>query len=289
MPEATIADFVATFLTDGSQQVEPITGRVLLSPKRLVLASGDGRTTIPLSEIFDVVIGHVPPDLSGYFDDTIAIAHTAMGDPRTAILEAEGDTITRFRTVLFRALLGGASVRIKHPARIGGRVTDVGTEKATLRLGEGAVAFEGLDPPLRIELSSVTHFEKTERTLDGRTRPALNVQFTEDGEAVTAEVVMASPRRMNLLGRYLRLEYSDLLEEVRELDISDGETELLVAIYSGGGSSDLSSVVGKDPSTVTMLLNKLEEKALVASTNEGTTVTSLGRLAVSEQVEQVNA
>lgn len=289
MPEATIADFVARFLPDGSRAEEPITGRVVLSQKRLVLASGDGRTTIPLSEVFDVVLGQVPPELSDYFDDTIAIAHTARGNRQTAILEAEGETITRFRTVLFKALLGGASVRIKHPARIGGRVTDVPSREASLQLGSGRVTFEGLQEPLRIELSAVTHFEKTDRTINGRTRPALNVQHTEDGEAVTSEVVMASPRRMNLLGRYLRMEYSDLLEEVRDIDISAAETELLVALYSGGESVDVASVVDKDPSTVTMLLNTLEEKSLVTSTKEGTSLTSLGRLAVSEQVEQVNA
>lgn len=289
MPEATIADFVARFLPDGSRAKEPITGRVVLSPKRLVLASGEGRTTIPLSEVFDVVVGQVPPELSDYFDDTIAIAHTARGSRQTAILEADDQKIARFRTVLFKALLGGASVRIKHPARVGGRVTDARTQNATLRLGAGAVTFEDLEPALRLELASVTHFEKTDRTINGRTRPALNVQHTEDGEAVTSEVVMASPRRMNLLGRYLRTEYSDLLYEVRELEISSTEIELLVAIYSGAESGDIASVVDKDPSTVTMLLNSLEEKSLVASAKDGTSLTSLGRLAVSERVEEVNA
>lgn len=289
MPEATIADFVARFLPDDRRGSEPIAGRVVLSQKRLVLASGDGRTTVPLSDVFDVVVGHVPPDLSEYFDDTIAIAYTSLGERRTAILEADAESISRFRTVLFKALIGGATVRIKHPARIGGRYTDASACKASIHLQERAVTFDGLSPPLRIDLSTITHFEKRDRTINGRTRPALNVQFMDDHEAITSEIVMGSPRLMNLLGRYLRLEYSELLEDVKDVELSEAETELLVAIYSGADGSNLAGVLGNDPSTVTMLLNTLEEKALVGSTNDGTHLTSLGRLAVGERMEGINA
>ena len=289
MPEAAIADFVAKFLPDDRRGSEPIAGRVVLSQKRIVFASSDGRTSVPLSDVFDVVVGQVPPDLAEYFDDTVAIAYTKLDERRTAILEADAEKVSRFKTVLFKALLGGATVRIKHPARIGGRTTEATARKAKLRLQSGAVVFEGLDSPLTIDLSTITHFEKTERTINDRTRPALNVQFTEDGQAITSEVVMSSPRRMNLLGRFLRLEYSDLLEEVRGIEITDAETELLVAIYSGAGSMNLANVVDQDPSTVTMLLNSLEEKGLVGNTDEGTHLTSKGQLAVSERVERVNA
>lgn len=289
MPESTIADFVGRFLPDsGATATEPTAGRIVLSPKRLVLASGEGRETIPLSDVFDVVVGQVPADLAEYFDDTVAIAYSTGTDPRTAIVEAEAEDVTRFTNVLFRALLQGAAVRVKHPARIGGRYTDADAERASLRLGDRTVVFEGSDPLLRIDLSSVTHFEKTDRTINGRSRPALNVQYTTDGEAITAEVVMNSTRLMNLLGRFLRLEYSNLLQAVREMDLSEGEMEVLVAIYSSAGDADLAGVLGRDPSGLTMVLNSLEEKGLVTSSDGGTTLTSMGRLAVGDGIEDVN-
>lgn len=290
MPESTIADFMGRFLPDSrGGGEEPSTGRIVLSPKRLVLASGDGQRTIPLADVFDVVVGQVPSDLSAYFDDTVAVAYRAHGERLTAIVEADAEDVSRFTDVLFRALLQGTSVRVKHPARVGGRYTDETAESASLRLGDRAVAFDGTDPLLRIDLSAVTHFEKTDRTINGRTRPALNVQYTSDGRSITAEVVMGSSRLMNLLGRYLRLEYADLLSSVRELDISSGELEVLVALYSAGDGVDLAGLVDRETSAITMLLNSLEEKGLVASTEEGTSLTSMGRLAVSEGVEGVNA
>lgn len=289
MPEAAIADFVARFLPDDRQGTEPIRGRVVLSQKRLVFASNDGRTTVPLSDVFDIVVGQVRPDLAEYFDDTVAIAYTRLGERRTAVLEADAETVSRFRTVLFKALLGGATVRIKHPASVGGRYTDASARKGSIKLGEGAVTFDGLDEPLRIDLSSIIHIEKMDRSMNGRTHPALNVEFMKGGRAITSEVVMSSSRRMNLLGRYLRFEYSEMLEDVQDLDVSGAETELLVAIYSGAGGGNLADVVDEDPSTVTMVLNALEEKELVGSTNDGTHLTSLGRLVVGERLEQVNA
>jgi helix-turn-helix protein len=70
---------------------------------------------------------------------------------------------------------------------------------ASLALGRRAVTFERPDEPLRIDLSEVTHFGRTTRTVDGTSRPALEVQFTRDRRAMTTEVVVASGRRMNLL------------------------------------------------------------------------------------------
>lgn len=289
MPESTIADFVARFLADSRRGVEPTRGRVVLSQKRLVLASGEGRTTIPLADVFDVVVGHVPVGLSEFFDDTVAIAFTRGEDRVTAIVEADGQTITRFRTVLFKALLQGSSVSVRHPAEVGGRRTGAEAQRAELRLEEAAVRLVGLDEPLTIELSAVTYFRKIHRTIDGRTRPALEVQFTADGRAITSEIVLDSSRRMNLLGRYLRIEYSNLVAEIRDVELPEGEVELLTAIYSGADGGNLSGVLDMDPGGVTMLLNSLEEKRLLATTEEGTTLTSLGKMAVSDRVEDVNA
>ena len=135
MPESKIADFVARFLPDSRKRAEPTKGRVVLSQKRLVLAGGEGKVTIPLGHVFDVVVGQIPSGLSAFFDDTVVIAYRRGSDRTTAVLEADGETITRFRTVLFKALLQGTAVRVKHPAQVGGRRRDASVRTAELRLG----------------------------------------------------------------------------------------------------------------------------------------------------------
>jgi helix-turn-helix protein len=74
MSESVIADFVGQFNASVLERTEPETGRVLLSEKRLVLVTDQGKVTIPLTDIFDVAVGHVPPDLGDFFKSTVTIA-----------------------------------------------------------------------------------------------------------------------------------------------------------------------------------------------------------------------
>lgn len=92
---------------------------------------------------------------------------------------------------------------------------------------------------------------------------------------------------MNLLGRYIRLQYTHLKQELADVTLTSEEIEALVAIYSSGPNASLAAVLGVDASRVTMLLNDLIEKELVTD-DDGIALTSLGRAAVSEHIEDVN-
>lgn len=283
MSESVVADFVARY-SNGRR--DPIQGRVLLSHKRLVLASDDERVTIPTSSIFDVAVGHVGADMKEFFDSTVTIGYRRDGEGRSAIVEADEDTVDRFSTVLFKTLLHGATASVVHPARTGGRVTDANAETARLRLGDRTVGFEGLG--LQIDVSTVVGFRKIQRTMDGQQREAVSIRHMDGSGAVTTDVSLPESRRLNVLGRYVRLVYSDVREEVGDLDVTEGETEVLVALYSGASEGNLAGVLGIDPSRVTMLLTSLEEKGLVENEGGQTELTSRGLLVVGERLESVN-
>ncbi|WP_135829029.1 CheF family chemotaxis protein [Halorussus halobius] len=283
MSEKVIADFVARFSLDTFESPEPVKGRIVLSPKRLVLATGGSKTTVPLSKLFDVNVGHVPSDYETFFQDTMTLAFRDDGARRVAVIEAGSEEVSRFKTVLFKATLNGTQARVKHPARVGGRVTDASFRPAKLGIEPGTVRFSG-DDPVVVELASVTYFRKQRRDIG----PVVLVRHAEQGQAVTSEVVIGSERRLNLLGRYLRLEYSELAEEVEDVTTSETEMEALVAIYSGARSGDLAGTLGLDSSRVTMLLNDLREKSLVDEGEKGVSLTARGRLLVSDRIESVN-
>ncbi|MEA5385818.1 CheF family chemotaxis protein [Haloarculaceae archaeon H-GB2-1] len=121
MSESVIADFVAKFNSEATSQVDPVKGRILLSQKRLVLAASarDDKLTIPLSKIFDIAVGHVPPDLGDFFNSTVTIAFDHKDRRIVAAVEASDEKIQKFSTVLFKAILNGTEMTIKHPARMG--------------------------------------------------------------------------------------------------------------------------------------------------------------------------
>jgi helix-turn-helix protein len=286
MSESAIADFVTTFIPDTATHAEPVRGRVVMSKRQIVLATSEDRVVVPLNGVFDVKHASAPGDLAKFFEDTVTIGYERDGQKHVAVVEGGGDTVDRFVTLVFKALLNGATVRAKHPARRGGRITDQSFESASLYLVPGAVELRG-DIQTQIVVSTVTHFERLEREAGDSTRPMLSVRHMGDTGAVTTELALDSSRRMNLLGRFLRLKYAHLKQELGDATLSEDEVEALVAIYSTGPDVSLAAMLGVDASHLTMLLNDLVEKGFVED-QDGVELTSLGQAAVSEHIEDVN-
>jgi helix-turn-helix protein len=283
MSEKVIADFVARFSLDTFDSPEPVKGRIVLSRKRLVLATTDSKSTIPLSDLFDINVGQVPGELESFFQDTITIAYRDKDRRRVAVVEAGSEEVSRFKTVLFKAVLNGTKAQVKHPARVGGRVTGSSFQSAKLKIEQGEVQFAGSNS-MTVNLANVTHFQKAKRDIG----PVLVVRHAEEGQSVTSEFGIDSDRKLNLLGRYLRLEYSELAQEAEDVSTSEDEMEALVAIYSGARSGDLAGTLGVDSSRVTMLLNDLQEKDLIDEGKKGLSLTARGQLLVSDRIESVN-
>jgi helix-turn-helix protein len=292
MSESVIADFVAKFNSESTSRGDPAKGRVVLSQKRLVLAANDNhRATIPLSSIFDIAVGQVPDDLGDFFDSTVTIAFERNGRRYVAAVEAGDDKIDKFSTVLFKAVLNSTETTVKHPARVGGRVTDEEYTPAKLYLQPKMVRFKRHDDDIDISLSTITGFNRGSRKIAGTKRPVIEVRHMSQGQSTVTMAATDSPRKLSILGRYLRLEYADLMAELRDIEISTDEKEILVALYSGAGSEGMSlaNVVDKRPQKVTVLLNRLEQSELVVDSKQGTKLTPKGRVVVSNHLEDVNA
>lgn len=292
MSESVIADFVGNFNAEVMGTTEPVKGRVLLSQKRLVLAANESdKFTIPLTSVFDIAVGHVPPDLGDFFDSTVTIAFEQGQERFVAVVEAEDDKISKFSTVLFKAILNGTETTIKERARVGGRVMNEEFSTAKLYIEDGVVEFRSPSGSFTVDLATVTDFQRTTREIAGSDRPTLTFRHMMDGTAVTTMAAMASPRKMSILGRYLRLEYSDLMEDLRDIELSDDKTEILVAIYSTGDMQGmpLADIVGTDSSQVTMLLQELEADGLIQDSSDGPTLTPKGEVVASRYLEDVNS
>ncbi|WP_225333155.1 CheF family chemotaxis protein [Halomicrobium urmianum] len=291
MSESVIADFVGQFNAEVMTRAEPVQGRVLLSQKRLVLAANeDDKLTIPLSAVFDVAVGHVPPDLGDFFQSTVTVAFERGGQRSVAVVEADDEKVEKFSTVLFKAIINGTDTSVTERARVGGRVTDEGFESAKLYVEAGTVEFRRPDGSFAVSLETVTDFERGRREIGGEERPVLTFRHMKAGRAVTTVAAVPSSRKLSILGRYLRLEYTDLVQELEDVELTDDKTELLVAMYSTGDSEGmpLASVVGKDGSEVTMLLRDLQEDGLVQDSPDGPALTPKGEVVASKHLEDVN-
>jgi len=291
MSESVIADFVGGFNSELTAGTQPVRGRVLLSEKRLVLAADarEDKLTIPLRHIFDVAVGHVPADLGDFFDSTVSVAFQRNDRRYVTAIEADDEKIEKFSTVLFKAILNGTDMTVKHPARVGGRVTDAEFVPAKLFPKPRAVRFERADDVFTVRLANVTAFERLDREIAGSTQQVLSVRHQRQGQAITSYAATTSGRKMNVLGRYLRLEYSEIQDELSDVVLSEDEKWVLVAIYSTGQGMPLADILDKDASEVTMLMNDLTADGLVEDAPEGPTLTPKGKILASRHLEDVNA
>jgi helix-turn-helix protein len=285
-----LADFMGRFALDGTWDRESVEGRVLLNDDQLVLVGPDQKEVLQLSRMVDVVLEQVPQEYSQYFNSSVVVAFASpeQEPPRTATIEADGDAADRLGWLLFRTQLHARTVLLNHPSRIGGRVASGGFESATLYLGEESVSFGDINTPFRVPLDSVVGFGRPERTVQGAARQVLSIRHVQGGTSMMTEIDVRSKQRRTLMGRILRIEYGKRRAEISDLDLSAKEKELLVALHSGGGAADLAVVLGIESSQVSMLLNGLEDEGLVETSEDGVHLTSTGRIALEEHLDDTN-
>ncbi|TKX53342.1 hypothetical protein EXE42_13265 [Halorubrum sp. SP3] len=289
MGESVVADFVGRVHATSQETDEPVTGRVLLSQRRLVLATDDGKETIPLSRVFDVVVGSVPGDLRSFFNESVTIAYESDGSRRSALVEGESEDMDRFVRLLFKTLLRNVTVTVRHPAKVGGRVTDATDHRASVSVSPGEIRFGDCPEPFAVDLSAVIDYERTDRTLGGKKRPALVFRHVADGQTVTSITTVPNERALNILGRYIKIEYDEAMEDLESFDPTEEQLEILVSIYSAGGEATIADVVTGDVTQTSMVLDSLREAGLVADGEAGTTLTRKGQMIVSSHLESVNA
>lgn len=287
MADSVVADFVTDVIPDTGSYDEPVRGRVLMNRESVVLVTKNDRVTFDMDHIFDIAYGSAPEELRGFFDDTVTIAYEADGARRVALIEGADETVERFTDLLFKGVLNKTQVAVKHPAKIGGRITDESFQKAAMFVDPTSVKFKTRET-FSIEISTVSKFGRIEREVFGSTQPVLSVKHADNGTDTTSEIVLQPERKMNVLSRFLRIEYNQLQKELGDISLRDTEIEALVGLYSGATEGSLAGMLGVDATQVSTMLQKLVEKDLLEETQSGWTLTPIGKLAVGEHLEEVN-
>jgi helix-turn-helix protein len=256
-----------------------IGGRVLLSNKRLVLASNDGKRTIPIQKITDIGgrydANQRIAEVSGYIGVTVEddVLVVAPEDPDTFELE------------LYRGVLGSQQVLARHPAVEGGVVQDTDWETARLQLEEDSVNVAIADGTfVPIELDDVGAVEMEDRTVEDETRPVVEVEHSEDETSV--ETYIASSPRKSVILRSLLAGAEE--ENSAEVELSDTEKQVLMALYSGVSPFEIPEFTGIDVDEVEAMFEDLIEREILDEVRKRreVTLTARGRNMASESINQ---
>lgn len=225
-------------------------GRILLSNRRLVLASDSGKRTLQLSKI---------QDIAGRYDVTQAIAKVSsyvsirIGDD---VYLVSTNSPEDFELTLQKTILDGEILLVKHPAIEGGVVQSADWRRARLKIDDGAVnlAIEN-GSFVQIEIDDVGSIERNERSVRSKPRPVVEAEHTEAGTSVQT-YLSGSETSCSVLESVLR-RGADRNATAVELDTD--ETEVLMALYSGVSSFEVPEFLGMDPDTVEDIYERLVE------------------------------
>ncbi len=260
-----------------------ITGRILLSNRRVVLASDAGTRTIPLDSISNI---------GGRFDHNQAIARVAeytairFGDreEQVILLTASKDP-EEIEAQLYSAVLNHARILARHPAVEGGVITDAEWVEATIKVDDEVVDVALTDGTFtEIELDDISEFSTTEQTVLEEQRDVLKVAHTtEEGTSVQTHL-SGSQRHCAFLESLFR-EGEERSEIGVELEYP--EQKVLMALHSGVSPFDIPEFVGMDIEQVEEIYDRLIELDVLSEVRKRREVelTARGRKIASGAIE----
>ncbi|AFZ73134.1 CheF family chemotaxis protein [Natronobacterium gregoryi] len=286
MSEDIVADITCRFfLSKKRGDGKPVKGRIILTERRMVLASAAEKKTIPLSRVVDVNVGSVPYQVKSFFDDTVTVAYKGSERTQTAIIESEDENVEKLTSILFRLLLNDRKVAIQHPTRIDGRRRDAPVVLGELSVVSQQIVVQTQNRSVCIDVANITQLDQANRIGDDdRTTLVVTHINDETGQAITSLIAPARSQHVNLLARYIHLGLDELREEIENIQLSKPEKRLLVNLHSTGGELDFRNVLDGDPAYVTNVLHSVRRKNLIVETGNDISLTARGRIVVSEQI-----
>ncbi|GGN99218.1 MULTISPECIES: CheF family chemotaxis protein [Haloarcula] len=232
--------------------IEWLPGRILLSNKRLVLATNDGKRTIPLSKLTSVTASQMNQSLAQ------VDSYVKLQAGRDVTLVSA--TAEEFQEELYRALLDQIVVLVKHPAVEGGVVQDTGWEKARLKLDDEnedtlnlAIASGTF---VELDIDDVGTVEAKQKEIRGAERPLLEVEHTIDGTSVETHI-SGGRRHVSLIEGLVR--QGEQRNAADDVDLEPEETQVLMALYSGISPFKIPDFVGMDVEEVEDVYDRLIE------------------------------
>jgi len=292
---SVLANFHADLIHDADDLTRVEDCTVRLEDSALALEGDHFEATIPIEEIFDVRLGPPPMSVAGQFNSkTLTIAVDSEGDfgergRDVYFLSGNDSGVEQFGQLLFKTVLNGTEVAVRHPAEIGGRRTQSAFTIGELHLGDRTVGFSAIDMPFKVDIDSIINFSTDERDLLGETREIIKVQYVREGRSIVFEVALNPDRKRYLLGRYLRLEYSKVQRELGKIDLSPAETKALATLYTMHGKANLQTLLSGRSESSIKVLKLLQKRDLIEGGEGYVELTPKGWIMITTRFDDANA
>ncbi|WP_276273007.1 CheF family chemotaxis protein [Haloarcula litorea] len=234
---------------DGEQVADPRwrSCRIVVTNKRLLLATNGDKQSLPHSTI-TVADGTAVPE--GAPADATPLS---VGDN---VLLVDAADVDDFAVEYCRAALLGAVILARSPAVVGGVVQeDAEWSKARFRLDDGAVRlqFPG-GGSTAFDTADVGTVETSESTVLGEQRSVVEVEHTDDEDRSVETHLSGTAHHADALGTLFAAVVEDREDDY---ELTEMESQVLMALYSGVSPFEMADFVGTTPDEVEEVYQKL--------------------------------
>lgn len=230
--------------------IDWLAGRIILSNRRIVLVSNEGKRTISLSKITGITgrenVNQAIAKVSGYLS-------LQSGSNVTLVAPQQ---IEEFEMTLYSTLLDQTVVLVKHPAVEGGVIQDSQWEKGRMKIDDDAVNLAITSGAfVELEVDDVGSVETNSKTVMGSNRRVTEIEHTIDGTSVETHVSGAKSD-VSVLASFVRR--GEQANEA-DVDLTKAENEVLMALYTGVSPFQIPDFVGMDIDQVEDIYDRLIE------------------------------
>lgn len=255
-----------------------IPGRILVSPGKVLLVGKNGKRTISLSQIKNVSVTEDAPvvlPVSGYLTLNLGGEAIVVAPEELAAVEH----------AIFRAVLDGERVLVKHPAVKGGVVQDTDWTKGRLNYQEEELAFATADGQfVTAALTDVGGVETERRSVRDSERLVASADYATDGTVVETEFT-GDTQHVRFLSTYFGRGEQ---QNTTDVDLDENERAVLAALYSGISPLEVPSFVDEDIEVIEETYDRLIEAGLLTChrMRREVRLKTRGRVIASESMDE---
>lgn len=279
MAPKVVADFVGQLRTRGDEQFHK--SRVLLSKQHLLLVEPSGRSKVPLDRVFAVTANDVDDELRQFFDASVQLGYRKDGSTHQLWIQAQPETLERFQQVLFKAMLGGATFSVYHPARVGGRVCTPSKRTVRVKFARSKTGFFADELVCSLAHGSIVQAVPGNQTANPVSGPVLSILSLQNETTYTTVVSADDKRLLNLLRCHFDANATYDAEELRRLGLSADAVQGLVWLYAGADGGSLPRALVGATAEPSQILEELSEAELVTKQDGSVELTRRGMAAAS--------
>lgn len=221
--------------------------RVVLTSKRLVLSTNAGKQAIPLSKITVIDDDAIPGGVSVASATPLRIGNN--------VILVDAREVDDFELAYCRAALHDEVILAKSPAIVGGVVQDTAWSRARFRLTDERITL-GLPDNERVSfpLADVGTIEtETQQVMDDR-RQVVEVEHTDEQDRSVETHFSGTDWHLRALVTLLE---AVIEERADDHELSELESQVLMALYSGVSPFEMSDFVGISVAEVEEIYQKL--------------------------------